>query len=146
MQIEENEYIPYPGIESASFTLRSESAEVPAGHLMGILSHNMEGIRSLGINVSNLDEEDGAREEACRQAIVFATRLFGGFTDETQVYDAFSQVFSPWEELAWEASIEGIDCQIKYAPDRTAKLLIALSDNLEAFTQPSAAPGAMDGA
>lgn len=136
LEIEENEYESHPEMESASFILRSNSINLPSGHLMGILSHAKGDGRSLGINVSTLELADGDREEACKQVIVFATRLFGGFTDEMQIDQEFSKAFSPSEDITWEASIEGWNCRITYTPDRPVKLLVAIYNDMDGLIQP----------
>lgn len=134
LRIEESDDSPYPGMKSAGYTLRFDNKEIFAGHCLGILSRKKDDIRGVGVTVSNLDEKEEFSEEECKQAIIFATRLFGGFSDETEVYDEFAKEFDIAEALLWRTEIEGIDCQISYNPSASqTKLQIVFATDWETF-------------
>lgn len=80
----------------------------------GISNAVKDGERTLGCIFINLNIDSDITEEECKQAIVFATRLFGHFKSETQVYDTFMKKFNPEDGLTWETEIDGIYCRIKF--------------------------------
>ena len=76
-------------------------------------------------------------EEECKQAIVFATHLFGHFESETQVYNAFVKSFNPEDGLTWETEIDGIYCRIKFNEvNNTLKytLNVRFATDIDTFT------------
>lgn len=132
--IEENEWDQYPGMSSTSFGLRPPENERLL--CFSLLSHTMGEDRSLGITVIDLDWREGFTEKECMQAIRFATILFGDFSDEMQVYEAFDKKYDHSEKFLWEATLEGINCQIIYNPEDTLPLRIVFATDTDIFSTP----------
>lgn len=95
---------------SDSFSLRGDDDTLYGS----IKSQLLEDQRTLGIGFFTFDEDSDFTEEECRSIIQIATRLFGGFENENQVYDRFMKEFDPDDSLSWEGQVEGIDCEIKF--------------------------------
>ena len=106
------EPISTDGIERQSFALYEKPEDTFA--YAGVASQAKGEERALGCTFITLDMDSEIIEEECKQAIVVATRLCGGFKTETQAYDKFMKTFEPEEGLTWETEIDGIYCRIKF--------------------------------
>ncbi len=130
--INQNDTVRFEGEESASFTILSEHQHIRFGHVMGILSRKLGEERTLGLNIDSLDENVAILREECEEAIIFGTRLFGGYSSETRVAEAFMKEFDVEEAIQWEKEIEGNICQIRYDPDGYGcKLVISFLSDAE---------------
>lgn len=110
--IVEEEPISVDGIEGQSFALYEKPEDTFA--YAGIATREKGEERSLGCTFITLSMDSDITEEEFKQAIVLATRLFGDFKTETQVYDKFMKNFDPEDGLTWETEIDGIYCRIKF--------------------------------
>lgn len=107
-----NEPILETDFQGGSFALYEEPDDTIA--YAGISNAVQDGERTLGCIFINLNMDSDITEDECKQAILFATRLLGGFRTETQVYDIFQKKFNPENGLIWETEIDDIYCRIKF--------------------------------
>ncbi|MDL2218490.1 hypothetical protein LJC27_07500 [Christensenellaceae bacterium OttesenSCG-928-M15] len=101
------------------------------GLVAGIASNHLEGERALLISLPSFFSANAIPLEECAGAIAFATRLFGGFENEHQVYDSFIKDYNTVNTQRkqydvptgstthacegtsrWESDIGGVICEI----------------------------------
>ena len=102
--------------------------------IAGISSGQQDGERALFISFAPFYSYTAIPAEECESAIVFATRLFGGFRSSHQVYDRFMREYGkvntervqyessrissiPTREGSsyWESNFDGMICKIELA-------------------------------
>jgi len=133
LSIEENDLLEYEGIASTSYTLRHPTKDLFAGACMGILSHKSDKFTSLGLTISTIDQTEELTGVELEQAVRFATYLFWEDEHDTRILDSFMKGYVDGQPYLFEEEIDGIDCQIAYAPNnRQLKLKIAFSTDMEA--------------
>ena len=108
-----------------SFNLYSEEGN---SFIAGIKSGEKDGEKMLSLVLLTTGETAVPVEDG-RNMVILATQLYGGF-EETCIYDQFQKEFPTdntqrqheiqvknttqiKEEMAWEATIAGVECQIK---------------------------------
>ena len=99
-----------PTEESLSFSLRNEEDKALYA---GIRSQQLEQGRTLGVTFLSFDSETDISEEECKKVILMATRLFGGFRNDQQVYKKFNKECQVEKDIRWKKEIEGIECEVK---------------------------------
>lgn len=109
-----------------SFNLYSEEGN---SFIAGIKSGDKDGEKMLSLVLLTTGETNVPVEDG-RNMVVLATRLYGGFEEETCVYDQFQKEFPTdntqrqheiqvknatqiKEELVWKATFAEAECQIK---------------------------------
>ncbi len=128
--IVENEMRQTDDLIASSYSLKAVNTEVYAGHKVGVTSFLQGEDRVVRVNVTSLDNTEEISKEEFERSLEFIARLFGGFSDESVIADAFLPMFQIAEALTCEQDIEGVTCTIDYNPQKDAgKLLIAISDN-----------------
>ena len=110
--IVENEPISGTSGQGQSFALYENPDDTIA--YAGISNATINEEKTLGCTFINLNMNSDITEDECKQAIIFATRLFGGFKNENQVYNKFRKNFNPENGLTWESEINDIYCKIKF--------------------------------
>lgn len=136
LYIEVNEYTDYSEMESRSYTVRDKDKSLFAGFCFGILTHKTGEHRGLGISFSTIDREEDFSEEELQKAVRLATFLFGGFTDDMQVYDMCTDDGAFSGNFFWEGTVENIDCQVIYTPENVRKLMVHFATDIDLFVHP----------